>query len=337
MRALVLDYTRQTIESRDVSDPVLAGDHHVLFRVDEVGMCGTDRELAAFRLGRPPSGVTHLILGHEALGTVTETGDAVTSLKPGDRVVPMIRRECAPPCRSCVRNRSDLCVSGNYLERGIFGMHGYAAGFAVDEEADLVRIPEALSDVAVLTEPLSVVEKAVTNALRIREDAPESALVLGAGPVGLLAAMTLAERGLTVTLRSLQAVGSPRAKLAEMAGARYVEQLPEGERFDVVLEATGSPAASFEGIRRLGPLGVCALLGAGTGADEVSFRDLVVGNQTVFGSVNAGPASFARAVVDLGRFDRGVLRALIERVGIDEFPRSISSNLSTAKRVHVLH
>lgn len=337
MDAFVLNYESRTAGIREVPDPELTGVRQVRIRVDEIGVCGTDRELAAFRLGKPPSGERHLILGHEALGTVIETGPAVRTLKAGDRVVPTIRRQCEPPCSSCSRNRSDLCVTGNYGERGIYGMHGYAAAYAVDEETDLVRIPDELADVAVLTEPLSVVEKAVTRALRMREDSPKSALVLGAGPVGLLAAMTLSERGLAVTLHSLESSRSPRAKLARLAGARYVERLSPTGRYDLVLEATGSASAAFEGIRRMGPLGVCALLGAGMGSGEVSFLDLVVGNQIVFGTVNASAASFTRAVQDLAQFDRRVLAAMIERVGMSEFSRSLSANQTKAKLVHVLH
>ncbi|MGH9658723.1 MAG: zinc-binding dehydrogenase, partial [Bryobacteraceae bacterium] len=101
-----------------------------------------------------------------------------------------------------------------------------------------------------------------------------------------------------------------RARLAERAGARY---LSRPERADVVIEATGAPDAAFAAIASLAPLGVCALLGAGAGRGEIRFLDLVVGNQVVFGSVNASPGSFARAAEDLARFDAALLRAMIRR------------------------
>ena len=336
MRAVLLDFERRALMERDVPAPAIAREDHVLFRVEEVGVCGTDRELAAFRLGYPPEGESILVLGHEAAGRVIEVGADVTSLRPGDCVVPMIRRGCSPPCPCCARRRSDLCVSGKYRERGIFGLHGYFCEMAVDSERDLVAVPERLAEFAVLAEPLSVVEKAIQTAMKFRPEPPVSAGVLGAGPVGLLAAMALRARGLDVWLYSLESEGHPRARLAEQIGARYVTSLDF--HADIVVEATGAAPAAFAAIRCLTPLGVCAILGADTGEGHVSFRDLVVGNRIVFGSVNASPEAFALAIEDLGRFDPAMLRKLIERRPFSEFPESIAAPSSgTAKIAHVIH
>src|SRR5579862_5533806 len=113
MRAVTLDYTRRSLHQRDIPEPTLEHDTQVLFRVLEAGVCGTDRELALFRLGRPPSNTDYLVVGHEALGEVIAVGAAVENIRPGDLVAPQIRRACAPPCVSCARNRRDLCVTGN--------------------------------------------------------------------------------------------------------------------------------------------------------------------------------------------------------------------------------
>jgi threonine dehydrogenase-like Zn-dependent dehydrogenase len=222
MRALVLDYAGRRLETREIPEPPPPGPGQALLRVAETGVCGTDRELASFRFGFPPAGEPYLVLGHEALAQVVETGGGVTSLKPGDWVVPMVRRACSPPCASCARGRRDLCVSGGYRERGIFGAHGYFAAFVVDDACDLVRVPAALVDFAVLLEPLSVAEKAAATALRLHAGEPRSALVFGAGAVGLLAALTLQLRGLEVSMYSLEPAGHPRAALASGAAAgRY--------------------------------------------------------------------------------------------------------------------
>jgi threonine dehydrogenase-like Zn-dependent dehydrogenase len=336
MRAVALDFERRALMEREVPVPEIARDDHVLFRVEEVGVCGTDRELALFRLGYPPDGESILVLGHEAAGRVIEVGAGVTSLRPGDCVVPMIRRECSPPCPCCARRRSDLCVSGNYRERGIFGLHGYFCETAVDSERDLIAVPERLAEFAVLAEPLSVVEKAIHTAIKFREEPPTTAGVLGAGPVGLLAAMALRARGFGVWLYSLESADHPRARLVEQIGARYVRSLDF--QADIVVEATGAAQAAFAAIRCLTPLGVCALLGADTGEGHVSFRDLVVGNRIVFGSVNASPEAFALAIEDLGRFDLAMLRKLIERRPFSAFPESIAAPSSgTAKIAHVIH
>jgi threonine dehydrogenase-like Zn-dependent dehydrogenase len=336
MRAVTLDFARRALMEREVRAPQIARDDQVLFRVEEVGVCGTDRELASFRLGYPPEGESFLVLGHEAIGRVIEVGAAVTSLRAGDCVVPMIRRGCSPPCPCCARRRSDLCVSGNYRERGIFGLHGYFCEMAVDSEQDLVAVPERLADVAVLAEPLSVVEKAIQSAMKFRPEPPVTAGVLGAGPLGLLAAMALRARGLDVWLYSLESADHPRARLAEQIGARYIGSLDF--QADIVVEATGAAQAAFAAMQCLAPLGVCALLGADSGEGHVSFRDLVVGNRIVFGSVNASPEAFALAIEDLGRFDAAMLSRLIERRPFATFPESIAAPSSgTAKIAHVIH
>ena len=201
----------------------------MLLQIREVGICGTDRDLAAFRLAFPPGGEDYLVLGHECVAEVVRTGPAVTAVSTGDIVVPFVRRPCSPPCNWCATGRRDLCSSGQYKERGIVGAHGYFTELAVDRATDLVRIPENLSEHAVLIEPLSVVEKAVTNASRLHPGHPESALILGAGPVGLLAAMLLKIRGFSVDICSLEPANSGRACLAEAAGS----QIPKRTRSDV--------------------------------------------------------------------------------------------------------
>ena len=108
MRAVALDFERRSLVEREVPTPEIARDDHVLFRVVEVGVCGTDRELVSFRLGYPPEGESFLVLGHEAAGRVIEVGAGVASLRAGDCVVPMIRRGCSPPCPCCARRRCDL-------------------------------------------------------------------------------------------------------------------------------------------------------------------------------------------------------------------------------------
>ena len=336
MRAVALDYDERLLIERDIPEPAILHDDEALFRVEEIGVCGTDRELATFGLGYPPAGESFLVLGHEACGRVMAAGRGVTSVRVGDCVVPMIRRGCSPPCACCARRRSDLCVTGNYRERGIFGLHGYFCDLAVDAERDLVVVPEQSAAFAVLVEPLSVVEKAIATAIALRAEPAATAGVLGAGPVGLLAAMALRARGLDVWLQSLESPGHPRAKLAERAGAEYLES--PGRKADIMVEATGSPEAAFAAIAQLAPLGVCALLGAGTGAGRVSFRDLVVGNQIVFGSVNAGPEAFAAAIADLARFDSGMLGAMIDRRPFADFRRTVAApSAGTAKIAHVLH
>ncbi|MBI4874679.1 MAG: alcohol dehydrogenase catalytic domain-containing protein [Acidobacteria bacterium] len=310
-------------------EPDPAGPREVLLRVHQAGVCGTDRELAQFRYGYPPAGVSHMILGHEALGQVIGTGEWV---------VPVIRRACAPPCASCARGRRDLCLTSHYRERGIFGAHGYFCDWAADDPADLVGVPPELADRAVLVEPMSVVEKAIARACQTHPGEPATALVLGAGPIGVLAALALRLRGLGVSLASLEPRDHPRARLLERAGIQY-SSIPDRTppMADIVIEAAGAPAAALAAVQSLNPLGVAVLLGAPEMPPGLPLLDFIAGNCTVLGSVNAGPESFAAAVEDLACLDSHVLDALIRRAAFGDFAASILGPPGEAvKIVHIL-
>src|SRR4029079_11056942 len=135
-------------------------------------------------------------------GQVVETGRDVKQVKSGDYAVFTVRRGCGK-CRPCAMNRSDMCETGLYSERGIAGIDGYQTEYVVDHERFVVRVPPELEAVGVLTEPFSVAEKAIAEAVHVqRTRLPDSStsldwlagkqcLVAGLGPVGLLAALSL--------------------------------------------------------------------------------------------------------------------------------------------------
>src|SRR5690348_13942648 len=102
-----------------------------------------------------------MVLGHEAVGQVVAAGSAVSRVRPGDWVAPMVRRPCAPACETCAAGRRDFCMTGRYTDRGIFGAHGYFTEMAVDRAEDVFLVPPGREEYGVLIEPLSVVEKAV--------------------------------------------------------------------------------------------------------------------------------------------------------------------------------
>ncbi len=291
--------------------------------------------LASFRLGAPPADETKLVLGHEALGQVIDTGSGVKSLNRGDWVVPTVRRACKPPCSSCARGRRDLCISGKYTERGIFRLHGYFTERAVDAEDDLIRVPLKLVDFGVLIEPLSIAEKAIVRALAVHEGEPQTALVLGLGPIGMLAAMALKVRGYGVRVHSLEPADHPRVSILRLQDIPYEPMLTGSA--DIVIEATGSTDAALSALQQMPPLGVMVLLGAPDGAGPVPFLRMIVNNQTIVGSVNADAESFRAAVEDLARFDRRALAALITRTRFSDLERSLTGPPMVApKVVHVL-
>jgi threonine dehydrogenase-like Zn-dependent dehydrogenase len=335
MRSVVLDIEHRLLEERDVPEPGLKHQDDVLFRVHEVGVCGTDREMVSFRLRRPPEDVPHLVIGHEALGQVIETGSAVSGLEPGDWVVPMIRRPCAARCRSCARGRPDLCLTNRYTERGLFGADGYFTEKAVDAAGYLTRVPERLIAYAVLMEPLSVVEKAIGRAIAIRQTDEDRALVLGSGPIGMLSAFVLQARGYRVQVFSLEPTGHPRAELLAACGIGYSTSM-DGPA-DIIVEAAGSSDLALAAVRLLGPAGIFVTLGAGQATGDLSFLDLIVGNQTIMGSVNASPESFAAALADLDRLPASALTAMIRRFDFGDYRRSLFGRPGPEpKFVHVI-
>lgn len=333
MRAVVLDYESRSLEQIDVPEPGDMRQGDVLFRLTTIGVCGTDRDLARFRFGEPPPGTRHLILGHEALGEVIES--RADGFSAGDWVVPMVRRACAPACISCARGRRDLCVTGHYTERGIMRAQGYFTEAAVDHAEDLLHVPAELVDVAILAEPLSVVEKAVALALQHHMELPaRNALIIGAGTVGLLAALALRERGLDVVVASREAQGSDRARMVQSGGLTYRDATRES--FDIVIEAAGSASALTAGLRALAPLGVLVVLGVQQ-SEALPLTGLIVGNQVVLGSVNAGPEHWQTALHDLARFDREFVKSLIHREPFRTFRDSIAGNpLPWPKVVHMM-
>lgn len=335
MRSLVLDIEHRRLEKRDIPPPQSIEPNEVLFQVQEVGVCGTDREMVAFHLPRPEKDVPWLVLGHEALGQVVETGADVRGFARGDWVAPMIRRPCHPVCRSCARGRADLCLSNGYTERGIFGANGYYTELAVDPAEYLVRVPERLVPLAVLIEPLSVVEKAVARALAIRQTDENSALVLGLGPIGMLSALLLHSRGFRVRVYSLEPATHSRAALLRRQGIEYVTAL-DGPA-DLVIEAAGSAELALSAVRLLAPAGVFVTLGASQASGAFSFVDLIVGNRTVIGSVNTTREAFESAVRDLDVLPERALRAMIRRFAFEDYEQTLGEGGGIEpKFVHVM-
>lgn len=348
MQALAVFPSKKRLQLVDVPQPKLQGATEVLLRVQEVGLCGTDREISSFEYGSPPPGSDHLILGHESLAEVVESGREVRSLKPGDLAVAMVRRPCPhAECRACRAGRPDFCVTGDYTERGIKGADGFLTDYVVDDEAYLVKVPRALADVAVLVEPLTVVAKAAnqTHAIFQRlpyDPGPQRGLVLGAGPIGLLGAMVLVADGFETLVYSRDTEESKPAELVRSVGGQYasststpIESLAERwGKFDVVLEAVGFAPLMMAATQMLRPNGVVALTGvppeAATAEVNVGrlLRNLVLRNEVVFGTVNAGRRDHVSAIQHLEQFmvlfPESVRTLITHRAPLDEVPELLT-------------
>jgi len=360
LQALAVFPAARRIALVDHPEPTLATPTDVLLRMLRVGVCGTDREICSFVYGVPPASSEYLVLGHESLAEVAGVGAGVTGLAVGDLVVPMVRRPCAvPSCEPCRAGRQDFCVTGEYTERGIRGAHGFMTRQVVEDARWLVPLPAALRDVGVLVEPLSIAEKALLEVRAMLDRMPwrgESldglrALVLGGGPVGLLGAMALRAAGCTVTLVSRQPASDVRAGLLEAIGGRYVsvetdsltDVMRRMGRVDVVYEAVGASAPAFEALQSLGPNGLFVFTGVPGRRGEpdvdsgVLMRSLVLGNQVLLGTVNAGRDAYQAAVADLSRFMQlwpDAVRALItDRVPLEGAPEVLTTRGSGIKTV----
>src|SRR5215475_7837128 len=111
MRALAVYPDIAEVRLIDVAEPPAPTGHQVRLAVYEVGICGTDREIAAFEYGQPPPDSEYLILGHEAVAEVIDVGPEVSSVRTGDLVVLTVRRPCPDPgCRGCNIGRQDFCT-----------------------------------------------------------------------------------------------------------------------------------------------------------------------------------------------------------------------------------
>lgn len=331
MKAVAVKPTDRQIGIVDHPAPPLGTPTSVKLRMLEVGVCGTDREICAFQYGTPPPGSDYLVIGHESLGRVLEVGAAVSRVKPGDLVVPMVRRPCPHErCLACRTERQDFCYTGDFTERGIKEAHGFMTEFVVDEEKYLSVVPAELRDVAVLVEPLTIAEKALTQVWQVQQRLPwacpvepgearghcHRAVVLGAGPVGILGAMVLVAAGFETYVYSREPAPNPKAELVERLGARYVssravsvERLAERVgNIDVVYEAVGASRIAFQVMKVLGTNGVFVFTGVPGRKAPIELdtdrimRNLVLKNQVAFGTVNAGRGAYDAAVRDLAAF-----------------------------------
>src|SRR5262245_8824092 len=193
-----------SVHLRDLPKPSLdeiPGGRGVLVKVLRVGVDGTDKEINAADYGAAPDGNDFLVLGHEGFGRVEAVGANVTEVQPGDYVVATVRR----PGTSLydLIGTNDMTTDDTYFERGINLRHGYLTEYYVDDAEFIVKVPRGLRDVGVLLEPLTVVEKGIAQAYEIQRRLcvwrPRRAAVMGAGTIGILAALVLRLRGLEVT------------------------------------------------------------------------------------------------------------------------------------------
>jgi len=286
----------------------------VLVKILTVGQDGTDKDLYLGQYGAPPLGSTFLVTGHECFGRVIAVGPNVTELAVGDYVVPTVRR----PGHSIydLIGTSDMTSDSTYYERGINLRHGFLTEQYVEDPEFLVKIPVQLKDVAVLLEPMSIIEKGVLQAYEIQRRLkvwhPRKAGVVGAGPLGILAALGMLLRGVEVAVFARSQPPTFNSTLIEAIGGRYVSthQLSMADSvskygpYDIMFEASGSSPQMFEAANVLAKNGILILasITGGTTQTQVASDklnlDFVLGNKVMFGTVNAHRGYFEQGVSD---------------------------------------
>ncbi|NBD12880.1 MULTISPECIES: glucose 1-dehydrogenase [Corallococcus] len=349
MKAVAVMFPSREVRVLEVPEPRLHSPTEVKVRTLEVGVCGTDQDLLKGHHGAAPRGEDHLVPGHECLGQVMEVGAHVQGLRPGDLVVPRVRRPCPHTrCPACRHGHPDFCVTGDYTERGIQGAHGFCSEHFVEDAAYLHRVDDTLRDVAVLTEPLTIAEKGLREVAHIQSRlpwkvTPGRALVLGAGPVAQLGAMALMRAGHDVTVYSRSPKPNEKAAAAEAVGAPYVSSKEVTvdalkQRLggvDLIYEATGASKVAFDSLQVLEENGVLIFTGVPGREEPLELHGeqvlgrLVLGNRVMFGTVNAADSDFHEALEDLARFRArwpGKVEALItQRHPPAEFAKAVEA------------
>ena len=299
-------------------------DGEILCEMLAIGICGTDVEINQGKYGTAPEGSPFLVLGHESLGRVLSAPSG-SAFAAGDLIVGFVRRPDPLPCLNCAMGEWDMCRNGLYSERGIKGLHGYASERYRLEEKYSIRLSQSLQSVGVLIEPASIVAKAWEQILRIAARGtvpPRRALVTGAGPVGLLAALLGIQHGLDVHVYDLAKEG-PKPDLVRALGATYHSELTDllmdSMDFDVTLECTGSAELIIRLFKHIQSDGILCLAGVSSGGrmfpTDVGALNLkiVLQNEVIFGSVNANRRHYEAASMALMTADRSWLEKLITR------------------------
>ncbi len=232
----------------------------------------------------------------------------MTEVRPGDFVTCTVRRPGGSLFDQIGRN--DITSEEVYYERGINLCHGFLTEYFVDDAEYMVRVPQDLKHLGVLSEPASVCAKAIEQAYlaqtRLQVWHPRRAFVLGAGQIGLLATMMLRLRGLEVFTLATRPGPHRKSEIAEAYGASYVstrrtsltDLAKEVGRPDLIFEATGNAEVCFRAMEVLANNGALVWTSITGGSHEVTLDaarinlEWVLGNKLLVSSVNGNRRHF---------------------------------------------
>ena len=255
-----------------------------------------------------------MILGHELLARVKTDGHGFAR---GDMVCATVRRGCDHRV-ACEQRAQDSCLTGDYLERGITRLDGFAAELVAESPEHLIRVPPGLGAVAVLGEPASICARGIRHAEAIANRQPwmhQRALVLGTGAIGIGSTYLLRLEGYEVWTAGQSSLGDQRAQLALACGltdpstadTALTDAASDVGGFDLIIEATGDAQVMIDTLGLLSRNGVACLLGIDGRPREVTIDGRVLGvdsilqNRALVGSVNAHRQDWEHAIDALHR------------------------------------
>jgi glucose 1-dehydrogenase len=357
MFAVGLIRDKQGVYDFEIPKPEIKKPDEVLIKIKEVGLDGTDINLVHFNLQDLPDDRDRITIGHEGIGIVVEIGSGVESVHPGDIVAITVRRGCNE-CSPCLHNTSDMCLTGRFKERGLHKLDGFLTEYVVEQEQYLAKVPPDLKKTAILIEPTSIIEKGIQELRTIQSRIPwtcvhpeheylspqwggcKIALVVGAGPLGLIAVALLRLAGVSVFAADIVPEEHIKVSLLHRMGAGYLnartmtpaELVDLGgteEYLDIIFDASGAANTALELIKYMARSSVYIMTGiprqeALLQIDAAQLvRQIVRNNQVLAGSVNSNRSHFETAIDDLPKIDtafKGILEKLVtERIKLQDY------------------
>ncbi len=332
----------------DMPKPQIEAAEEVLVRISRVGLDGTDFGIVEHNKQDMAEGRDRMALGHEMAGVIEEIGNGVKGLAVGDAVTITVRRGCGM-CEPCLHNQSDMCMTGLYTERGIHKLDGYLTEYVVEDQQYVVKVPDNAVSHAFFAEPVSIAEKAIEQIRIIQSRLPwtcphpehnfaseewglcKNALVLGAGPLGLLVTALLQLQGVQTWTADIIPPDSIKARTVEGIGANYIDGRGKSAKelvdwcsldgaLNMIVDASGAAKTAIDLVNHLSRSSIYVMTGIpGEGLlSEVDvaelMRKIVRENQVIVGSVNSNRRHFEMAVGHIpeieSRFD-GLLGSLV--------------------------
>ena len=253
------------LEVKEVDDPKIQDPNDVIIKVTTAGVCGSDLHAYDGRMNLPPTG---WIIGHEYAGEVVEVGANVTNFKPGDRVVGSFVSSCGS-CYYCTTGWPSQCPQQQTF--GFVALPGAQAEYlrVPNGHFTLDRVPDGVSDEKAIFAG-DILSTGYFAADRGDIQPGDVVAVIGAGPVGLFAAMSaplfepkvvLAIDQLPERLEMAKRLGATPIDMSKEDAREVVRSHSEGRGADVVLECVGIEASLKDAFRYVRPAGTISAVG----------------------------------------------------------------------------